>query len=86
VSNALAEPDAFVANNGKKYAVIASIPVNVPFGGVVNISEEKTSPDDSLHNANINLSTIDIKLVDNNFEVIELNGSNIIMNFTIKKN
>jgi hypothetical protein len=86
ISNALAECDAFIANNGKKYAVIASVPVNVPFGGVVNLSEEKTSADESFHNSNINLSTVDIRLVDNNFEVIDLNGSNIIMNFTIKKN
>ena len=86
ISNSLSEPDSFVANNGKKYAVIATIPVISPFGGVINITEEKTSADDSYHNANINLSSIDIRLVDNNFETINLNGSNIIMNFTIKKN
>lgn len=85
LSSTLSEADSLVSSNGKKYAVIATIPVNVPFGFMVNVNEEKTSSDESIHNANINLSTIDIRLVDSNFQTIELNGSPVIMNFTVSR-
>ena len=74
-----------MSSNGKKYAVIATVPINVPYGYMVNITEEKTSSDESLHNANVNLSTIDIRLVDSDFQVIDLNGSQVIVNFTVSR-
>ena len=83
ISSTLSEADSLVSSNGKKYAVIATVPVNVPFGYMINISEEKTSSDESIHNANVNLSTVDIRLVNSNFETVELNGSSVIMNFTV---
>jgi hypothetical protein len=85
ISSTLSESDSLVSSNGKKYAVIATIPINVPFGFMINVNEEKTSSDESLHNANVNLSTIDIRLVDSNFQTIELNGSSVIMNFTVSR-
>lgn len=85
LSSTLAESDAMVSSNGKKYAVIATVPINVPYGYMVNITEEKTSSDESLHNANVNLSTIDIRLVDSDFQVIDLNGSQVIVNFTVSR-
>ena len=85
ISNTLSEPDALISSNGKKYGIIATIPVEVPFGYIVSKSEEKDSSDESFHNANVNLSTIDIKLVDSNFKQIELNGSDVIINFTVSR-
>ena len=85
ISSTLSESDSLVSSNGKKYAVIATIPINVPFGFMVNVNEEKTSSDESLHNANVNLSTIDIRLVDSNFQTIDLNGSSVVMNFTVSR-
>jgi hypothetical protein len=85
LSSTLAECDSLVASNGRKYGVIATVPIVVPFGHVVNKSEEKTSSDESMHNANVNLSTIDIRLVDSNFEPIDLNGTSVIINFTVAR-
>lgn len=86
ISFALAEPDSLVSSNGRKYSVIATIPVDVPFGYLISKTEEKTSSDESLFNANTNLSTIDIRIVDSNFQTIDLNGSNVMLTFTVSRN
>ena len=86
ISASLAEADALISSNGKKYSVIATIPVDVPFGYMISRTEEKTSSDESLFNANTNLSTIDMRFVDSNFQTINLNGSNIMMTFSISRN
>ena len=85
LSSKLAECDAMVSSNGKKYPVIATVPVNSPFGYIVSRSEEKDSSDESYHNSNVNLSSIDIRLVDDNFQTINLNASGVVMTFTIAR-
>ena len=84
ISN-LAEPDALVASNNKKYAVIASIPVLYGFGYILNQTEDRDTQDISKHNSHLNLSTINIRLVDDEFETIDLNGSNWSISLSILK-
>lgn len=85
LSSKLAEHDSMITSSNVKYPVIATIPVNAPFGYLISKSEEKTSADESRHNSNVNLSTIDIKLVDDDFKTIQLNGSGVIMTFTVRR-
>lgn len=85
ISN-LAEPDALISSNNKKYSVIASIPVLYSFGFVLNQTEDRNTQDISGHISHINLSTINMRLVDDNFNTINLNGSNWSISFSIMKN
>jgi hypothetical protein len=84
ISN-LAEPDALVASNNKKYAVIASIPVLYGFGYILNQTEDRDTQDISKHNSHLNLSTINIRLVDDDFQTIDLNGSDWNISLSILK-
>lgn len=85
LSSKLAENDALIASNNKKYPVIATIPIEAPFGFLVTKTSDTTSNDDSYHNSNVNLSTVDIRLVDDNFKTINLNGSKVYLNFVINR-
>ena len=85
ISNKLAESDNLLSSNNKRHAVIASIPIAVPFGYTVVRTEERDSADYCHHNSMVNLSTIDIRLVDDDFNQVDLNGSDFIISFTIKK-
>ena len=85
ISNKLAESDNLLSSNNKRHAVIASIPIAVPFGYTVVRTEERDSADYCHHNSMVNLSTIDIKLVDDDFNQVDLNGSGWILSFTVKK-
>ena len=84
ISN-LAEPDSLVSSNNKKYAVIASIPVLYGFGFVLNQTEDRDTQDNSKHNSHINLSTINMRLVNDDFETIDLNGSDWSISLSILK-
>ena len=81
----LAEADALISSSNKKYPVIASIPVLYTFGSILNQTENQDSQDYSKHISNLNLSTIDMRLVDDDFNLIDLNGSNWFITLTIMK-
>jgi hypothetical protein len=85
ISTKLAEPDNLFCSNNKRYAVIASIPVQYGFGFILNLSEDKDTADDNKHISHINLSTIDIRLLDDDFKPINLNGSEWSISFNIIK-
>ena len=84
VSN-LAEADALISSSGKRYPVIASIPVLFSFGSILNQTENNDTLDSSKHISNLNLSTINMKLVDDDFQPIELNGSEWQISFSVVK-
>jgi hypothetical protein len=84
ISN-LAEPDALVSTNNKKYSVIASIPVLYGFGFILNQTEDRDTQDNSKHNSHINLSTINMRLADDDFNTIDLNGSDWSISLSILK-
>ena len=80
ISN-LAEPYSLVSSNNKKYAIMASIPVLYGFGFVLNQTEDRDAQDTSRHNNHLNLSTINMRLVDDDFETFDLNGSDWTISF-----
>jgi hypothetical protein len=84
ISN-LAEIDACISSNQYKYKVICSIPVNLPFGYVLQKSEELDSADVSVHEAHLNVSEVSIKITDDDFNPIDLNGGDFILHFSTFK-
>ena len=83
VSSKLAEYDAMITSKNKKYPVIASIPVSVPYGYILNQTQDRDTSDFSKHNSNLNLSSIDIKFLDDNFNPVDLNGSDWSISFNV---
>ena len=84
VSN-LAESTYCLTSNKKNYALIAQIPVNLPFGFVLQRSEENDSADNYLFNSKINLSFVQIKILDDDYEELDLNQGNYVLSFNLYK-
>ena len=88
LSNALARSDNLISSNRKKWPVICSIPMDKGYSFLVH-HEEKAGVDTadfSVHNGHVNLSSIDIKIVDDDYRVIDLNGSRFVIQFLITNN
>lgn len=84
VSN-LASSNACLTSDKKNYGLICQIPVNLPFGFVLQRSEEQDSSDNYVFHSNINLSEVKIKILDDDFEEIDLNQGTYNMTFIIYK-
>lgn len=83
LTEGLADSDNVLSSDGKRYGIIASVPLTLPYGYVVTRSEDKDSSDESIMNSHINLSLINIKLVDDDFNVIENNGGGWVLSFCV---
>ena len=87
LSNTLARSDNLIASDRKKYPVICSIPLTTGFAFLVHHEEQGTDTADySVHNGHSNLSSIDIKIVDDEYRVVDLNGSKFVIQFLITNN
>jgi hypothetical protein len=85
VSSELARGDNCITSNRKKMPIIASIPITSGFGFLTSIDETLDTSDYSVQSSGLtNLSSLGIKLVDDNFRVIDLNGSNFVISFRIE--
>jgi hypothetical protein len=83
LSGDLAEPDNLISSNKKKYAIIASIPLDVGFGYIKYQNEELDSADYSKFLGHQNCSSIRIRLVDDQFRTVDLQGSDYVLQFTL---
>lgn len=83
VSHNLAESDSLIASNNNKYPIIASIPLDVGYGFLKVHEQESDTADSSIFTSHNNLSTLKIRLVDDNFNTIDLNGADWIVSFSI---
>jgi hypothetical protein len=68
-------------DNGSRMALLDTLPVSVPFGGIIHHSERnfetgRLSYDQVLQN---NLSTVDIELRNSENELLDTNGSDIVL-------
>lgn len=84
ISNHLAENDNVISSNNNKYAIIASIPLDVGFAFVKFHDENLDSSDYSVFVGHSNVSTLNIKIVDDYFRTVDLNGSDYVIEFTVK--
>ncbi len=79
----LADSDAVLSSNGKRYGIIASLPVTLPYGYLITRSEDKDSSDESIMSAHINLNLVNVKIVDDNYEVIDNNSGEWILALSV---
>lgn len=81
----MADADACLSSDKRRHPLICSIPLNLPIGYVVTKSEELDSADISEHYSNINVSEIVVRIVDDEFEPLDLNGGTFILHFSVFK-
>ena len=81
----LASLDALYTSDKKRLPIIASIPVLLPYGFVNNFQETLDSPDEDIKKANVNLSDVDIVMLDDDFKPLNLNGGKYTISFTVWK-
>jgi hypothetical protein len=79
----LADSGNCFTSNKQNYGLIAQIPVNLPFGFILNQSQEKDSSDSHKFDSHVNLSQVRIKLADDNFEEIDINDAKYTITFNV---
>ena len=84
LSNLADSANCFTSNK-QNYGLICSIPVNLPFGFVLSQSSEKDTADNHKFESHINLSQVRLKMVDDNFEDLDLNDSKYTISFNVFK-
>jgi hypothetical protein len=83
VSNELAENDNIITSSNRKLSIIASVPLNVGFGFIIYHNEDRDTSDYSIFTGLRNTSTVNMRLVDDDFRTINMNGSDFIAEFTL---
>ena len=83
-SNALARADNLIKSDKKKYAIIASVPLDVGWGYVKFHEESLDTSDFSLFSGLRNLSSIDIRLLGDDMQEFNLNGSGYVLEFVVR--
>jgi hypothetical protein len=82
-SQTLSNHSAMIATEKQKQNVFCNIPMNVPFGATKVMEEDETTLDYSVFNSHKNISTIDIRLMDENNNTIDLNGADWVLVFRV---
>ena len=82
-SNALSNNTSMITEDKNKINVFAEIPITVPFGFLQVVSNDSATMDRTDLASLKNISTIDIKLLDVNNRVVDLNGADFTLIFTI---
>lgn len=85
IASNLTESNSCLTSDKKSYSVIAQVPVSLPFGFVLQRSEEKDTADDFAFLSNVNLSQINIKMLDDDFNELDLNQGSYIISFNVFK-
>lgn len=81
----LASLDSGFTSNRKMIPIIASIPVNLPFGFILNQTQELDSSDVDIKKNAVNISDLSIRFVDDDYKKINLNGGEYFISFTVLK-
>ena len=81
----LSDSNACYSSSGQMHNLIAQIPVVLPFGYILSRQEENTSADHHIFLQNVNLTDIKIKICDDDFKELNLNGGDYVMSFVIYK-
>jgi hypothetical protein len=84
VSDTLARNDNAITSNRKKYPIICSVALDVGFAYIKHHEEDRMTADYCILNGSSNLSTINLKMVDDDFRTIDLNGSEWIVEMRVQ--
>jgi len=72
-----------LSNDKQKQNVLCNVPVTIPFGGTVSLEEDDSTLDFSVFHGKKNISTVDIKLLDEDNNVLDLNGLDWVLIFRV---
>jgi hypothetical protein len=78
-SQTLSNHSAMIASEKLKKDIFCNIPIDVPFGVTKISDEDETSLDYSVFSSRKNISSIDITLLDENNDVLDLQGADWII-------
>lgn len=82
-SNAMSNNTSMITNDKQKINIFSDIPIDVPFGGLQTYVGDTST----LHYVDFaskkNISSIDITLVDENQNILELNGQDFVLVFAV---
>ena len=84
-SQTLSNHSAMICNDKQKQSIFCSVGINVPFGQTMILEEDSISLDYTDFYAPRNISTIDITLLDENNNVLDLNGLDWVLTFRVYK-
>ena len=84
-SQTLSNHSAMICNDKQKQSIFCSVGVNVPFGQTMILEEDSVSLDYTDFYGPRNISTIDISLLDENNNVLDLNGLDWVLTFRVYK-
>ena len=73
-SQTLSNHSAMICSEQLKQNVFCNVPITVPFGAIMSFEEDENSSDFVVFHSRKNVSTIDIKLLDENNNTVDLNG------------
>ena len=76
-SNTLGQGQGSLLVNNSKRAIICTVPSDVDFGGVIHYEATDIQLNQRKFNRPINIQTMHIQVLDDDNEVVDLNGSNI---------
>ena len=85
LSTTLAEYNNVSASNKLKYPILGSFALDVGNSYIKFHEQNRDTMDSSAHKGSLNMSSIDIQLVDDNFNVIDLNGSDWYASFIVRR-
>ena len=76
-SNTLGQGQGSLLVNNSKRAIICTVPADVDFGGIIHYEAKDIQLNERKFNRPINIQTMHIQVLDDDNEIVDLNGSNI---------
>lgn len=82
-SRSLSNSLSMICSEELKSTTFSNIPITVPYGSINSFEQDEMTSDFVVYHSRKNISTIDIKLLDENFNVIDLGGLDWSMVFRV---
>lgn len=82
-SNTLSNNISMITDDKQKYNIFCDIPITVGFGELQTVSQDVSSFDSTDFGSKKNISTIDIELLDEENNIVDLNGHDFVLVFSI---
>lgn len=82
-SRTLSNHSPMIDTNKSKQNVFCDVPIRAPFGSIATLEEHEDTLDYTVFHTKKNISSIDIVLLDENNNILDLNGSDWVLIFRV---
>jgi hypothetical protein len=82
-SKTLSNHSAMIDTDKSKQNIFCDVPIRAPFGSIATLEEDENSMDYTVFHTKKNISSIDVTLLDENNNVLDLNGSDWVLIFRV---